>query len=277
MVYGVKMGLNSGYIGIDKRTTKAGVISSQKHYLQRIGGSFSSALFTPTNQSGLLLWMDSSNLGLANNDAVNAWNPRGGDSAQSANIVGSPSPTYKTAVLNGLGVVEFVAGEGRVRGVLTDTGTTYTIVALARLTTGSANRVFSGVYMPRNWLLGWHASKSVLTGYAGAFLDPGGSANDTNWRIISFTQSGSSGILYEFGVSTGSSSGLTDRLGDKFAFSGYDASGTLETTSCQIAEFIVYNSALVTLDRQVIEGYVAWKWGLNSSLSVSHPYYGGPP
>ena len=35
----------------------------------------------------------------------------------------------------------------------------------------------------------------------------------------------------------------------------------------------MYSSVLTTTDRQKVEGYLAWKWGFNSSLPPSHPYY----
>ena len=44
-----------------------------------------------------------------------------------------------------------------------------------------------------------------------------------------------------------------------------------------VAEVLVYNSALSTADRQTLEGYLAWKWGLESSLAPSHPYRSVPP
>jgi hypothetical protein len=40
-----------------------------------------------------------------------------------------------------------------------------------------------------------------------------------------------------------------------------------------ISEILVYNTALNTSQRQAIEGYLAWKWGLNGSLPITHPYY----
>jgi cytochrome c len=43
-----------------------------------------------------------------------------------------------------------------------------------------------------------------------------------------------------------------------------------------LAEFIIYNAALTTAERQQVEGYLAWKWGLNPSLPTTHPYYKVP-
>jgi hypothetical protein len=39
-----------------------------------------------------------------------------------------------------------------------------------------------------------------------------------------------------------------------------------------IAEVLVYSNALGVADRQRIEGYLAWKWGLQSQLPALHPY-----
>lgn len=39
-----------------------------------------------------------------------------------------------------------------------------------------------------------------------------------------------------------------------------------------IAEVVVIDQAWTTDDRQRIEGYLAWKWGLEGSLPVGHPY-----
>jgi hypothetical protein len=39
-----------------------------------------------------------------------------------------------------------------------------------------------------------------------------------------------------------------------------------------ICEYIMYNSVLNPAQRQQVEGYLAWKWGLQGSLPASHPY-----
>jgi hypothetical protein len=44
-----------------------------------------------------------------------------------------------------------------------------------------------------------------------------------------------------------------------------------------VAETIVYLGILSTTDRQKVEGYLAWKWGIQTSLPSSHPYYSSAP
>jgi len=44
-----------------------------------------------------------------------------------------------------------------------------------------------------------------------------------------------------------------------------------------IGEIIVYPSVLSVADRQRIEGFLAWKWGMQTSLPSSHLYYRYPP
>jgi hypothetical protein len=40
-----------------------------------------------------------------------------------------------------------------------------------------------------------------------------------------------------------------------------------------IYEIIAYDRGLTTPERQQVEGYLAWKWNLNSSLPTNHPFY----
>ena len=42
-------------------------------------------------------------------------------------------------------------------------------------------------------------------------------------------------------------------------------------------EIAYYNSVLSTTDRQLMEGYLAWKWGLQANLPSGHPYKSAAP
>ena len=49
------------------------------------------------------------------------------------------------------------------------------------------------------------------------------------------------------------------------------------SASFHVCEIIAYNRALGTTDRQMIEGYLAWKWGMTTQLPNGHPYQKFPP
>ena len=54
-----------------------------------------------------------------------------------------------------------------------------------------------------------------------------------------------------------------------------NGSSTGQYDSTIFGEIIHYNVALTTPQRQAVEGYLAWKWGL--TLPTTHPYYRFPP
>jgi acetoacetate decarboxylase len=42
------------------------------------------------------------------------------------------------------------------------------------------------------------------------------------------------------------------------------------------SEILIYNTPLTNTQRQDIEGYLGWKWGLQKQLPLNHPYYNQP-
>ena len=53
-------------------------------------------------------------------------------------------------------------------------------------------------------------------------------------------------------------------------------SGGLNSIIGSIGEFIIASS-IDEAERQLFEGYLAWKWGLEGNLPVDHPYKDNPP
>ena len=53
--------------------------------------------------------------------------------------------------------------------------------------------------------------------------------------------------------------------------------GLGDSLDFDFAECIFYNRTITTNERQSVEGYLAWKWGRQSSLPITHPYYSVPP
>jgi len=53
--------------------------------------------------------------------------------------------------------------------------------------------------------------------------------------------------------------------------------GEVDFQGFDLGEVIIINGTVTTATRQLLEGYLAWKWGLESSLPSTHPYrYGAP-
>ena len=44
-----------------------------------------------------------------------------------------------------------------------------------------------------------------------------------------------------------------------------------------LCEMIFYNTQLSNINRQIVEGWLAWKWGIQGNLQSNHPYYLTPP
>jgi hypothetical protein len=97
--------------------------------------------------------------------------------------------------------------------------------------------------------------RTYLTGAvrAGGQITMFTGASQTN--VVSNTQSVGGATPWSLGANT---------AGGEF--------GTLD-----IAETIVVPSALSTVDRQRLEGYLAHKWGLTADLPTGHPYRSAPP
>ena len=58
---------------------------------------------------------------------------------------------------------------------------------------------------------------------------------------------------------------------------GWGEGTTSNTFTGKIAELLFYNSLLSASDRQKIEGYLAWKYGLQAKLPPAHPFLLSPP
>jgi hypothetical protein len=71
--------------------------------------------------------------------------------------------------------------------------------------------------------------------------------------------------------------GSMDMLLLKYTKRPEDNSVTYYSSDCEVAEVLVFNRILTDVERQTLEGYLAWKWGVTDYLPDAHPYkYGFP-
>ena len=79
---------------------------------------------------------------------------------------------------------------------------------------------------------------------------------------------------YDFSVSNTKSTTLNTTATPWYLGRRPDGGGG---TTSYLSEVILYNSALTTVQRQQVEGYLAWKWNIQSTLPTSHPFKSNPP
>ena len=81
--------------------------------------------------------------------------------------------------------------------------------------------------------------------------------------VLSYTSSSASGVLNgnKYNIIGNQ---FTDLISGNYPMVGY------------INEMLFYKGSHTTQQRQMVEGYLAWKWNLQLSLPTNHPYYSIP-
>jgi hypothetical protein len=224
--------------------------------------------FTPTQIAGLLVWTDASTLNLANNTTLSTWT--NGGSQGTVNCTG----TYLTNQLNGRGIVRFATTQ--TWSIASQpTPPAYSMFFVTRQRGGTNRRVLQSA--TGNYLYGyWNGFKNVIYVEGNPSILSGPSS-DSAWDFFSHTRTQNSSYLFNYnGTTTGSSSSsFNGPLTGLAINTGGAAAG--ETSDCDVAEIILYNSQVTTQQVQTVEGYLAWKWGLQANLPANHPYKNSPP
>jgi hypothetical protein len=255
-------------------------LSGSTSYSVAMGASITTAGFSPTSITGCLLWLDASDntsITYSSGSSINQWLDKSGSNNNATQSTTSLMPTYGT-MSNGKNAINFSTGKC-LSAPTVSLSTTYSVFVIG----------YTLIPQTYQYLLNFNNSVSGLfqfgTGGDRNFLTSVGitSWNDSTTNspssavaslcMMEMTNNGtSSGLIPYFNGTTMSAKNGTTisqsdlTIGARFSKDGYFWNGYL-------AEIIIYNSVLSTSDRQKIEGYLAWKWGLQTSLPVAHPYY----
>ena len=147
----------------------------------------------------------------------------------------------------------FVTGQYQTALTLYDTGgSTSTTLANA-----GGNDVFLAKYPSTGFITG------TTTTYSGGYPASSNVLVDGTYAPSSFSP-------YVNG------SNVTALSGTVAAATGLFVGGPSNYFNGSISEVLVYSSNLTSTQRQTIEGYLAWKWGIKPSLPAIHPFYSLP-
>ena len=238
-------------------------------------------LWTPAELgASLAMWLDAddaSTITLSGSN-VTQWDDKSGNGKDVSQGTASRQPTYDA-----------------VNKVITFDGTDDVLVRTDSLILGGANRsiffvsqsAFGG-YAFDHGEEGYGGGRYSIrpnTGFIGFYLRnlQWSTIGDANLGIFEFVQTGSTtsnvsgywnGQLYSRTGAAGLG-GAIDTRNDRITVGA--AVSLTATLDGDIAEVVVVNTDTDTATREKIEGYLAWKWGLEGNLPVSHPYKSAPP
>lgn len=231
------------------------------------------ALFTPLQVSGCRLWLDAadaSTITLSGSN-VTGWTDKTGINT-SVTVTGSPTYGTSSRLNNGY-VVTFNGTSNSILYSGFTLAQPFTVFAVT-VQRGSSPSGYSQVIGSSSGtsavILYTQVVPTALTIYAGnnVVLSPNIQYFANITGIYSAVLNSTSSY---FGFNgTGQSSLNPGTLAWNGIYLGRDFNNTY--TSHDVAEIIFYNTALSTTNRQLVEGYLANKWGLKSSLPSTHPF-----
>jgi len=211
---------------------------------------------TPGNGTGLTKWFDKSGCGHTYN-------------------CGS-SPTVTSSALNGLATISFTTAQSASFGIIYGFNNV-TLFTVAYKNSDATGGIFGD---GGNNRYGYYFTTKAIYDFRS-----NGGGNPTNNSIaqsaawdIQMVQYSNTGTLVTQnqnwnGTFIRTTTNVVAQLYPNFTCS----INTYQASQCQIAEVLAFGSYLNTNQVQVIEGYLAWKWGLQGNLPGAHPFKSAAP
>ena len=283
------IGFNGGLIGGFRDTTTGtasvpGVWTANEQVVARRRGQWAGVAWTPA-QITTALWLDASDSATITtvSGAVSQWNDKSNNSRHVSQSTAVSRPTVATSSLNGLSTLAFNGNQ------FLQTSANFPITGNAAF---SVFCVYVKTALTNGSFMGWGSSQANLgaagfydSGSVSAWVFAGGAGYNTSipsastWFISSYSKSpgaiNTTSKAFRNGVDaqTGSQSTSTPNIAAATLKVGQWADYTTDSRlNGNIAELIVIAADSSTAGHQQIEGYLAWKWGLASSLPANHPY-----
>ena len=233
------------------------------------------APFTPTQISGCQLWLDAADTSSYRVSGANltSWSDKSGTGKT---ISFSGTPTYKAKATGNLPSIVFNSamltttfsstfGSGDVAYFavwIQYTNNSGIVMTLGGTTTPGLGMGCNGQYNFFEWGVAGAESDYAFTGSItfNRYVVQSGTIRSNAMLCSVNGYSGTAATSSQPQTSTTFNIGSATSVGSGYAING------------EIAEVLVYVGTISTTQQQQIEGYLAWKWGLQGSLNPSHPY-----
>lgn len=265
-----------------------------KNSVSSLGGAAAAVgTFYPTSIATLVQWLDATDnttvltalagTQVANGGSAGYW----GDKSGNNNYVttNGVAPVYSTSLINSKAGLNFQSSAGMISSAFAKASSiTLLLVGTVKSTRASwgtfwghftSGRHDADVqlrYTDGTTHINWHTNNNNSSSQLPYTFD--------SPVLYSCTMSGGTVMFMQQTNTTGTTSvtvteSLTWASGSAPVWIGRSDSN--ECINSYISEIAYFQSVLSTADRQKMEGYLAWKWGLNTYLPSGHPYLSAAP
>jgi len=231
--------------------------------------------WSPADLPGLRLWLDASQLPLADGDPVDEWTDLSGSGVPYAAPEPGRRPTFREDVIAGRAGIWFDGSDDWLHSATPGTLdpaqglTLFAVFSPAETQVGDWNSIWQRGATVGLWYRGMSRKVSWYDGADLASIE----AADVS-MLAGLVISGTAASLRISGNDPATRTGTwtANVWGDGI---GNDQGN--ERYRGHIHEIIVADVAASTEDRQLAEGYLAWRWGLVASLPEDHPHRDADP
>ncbi|MFM6669133.1 MAG: hypothetical protein ACKPJO_03205 [Dolichospermum sp.] len=224
-------------------------------------------LLTPA-QISTDLWLDAADSStiILNGSTVSQWRDKSGNGRHATQATAANQPAYQATGLNGRPTIGF---DGTNDALLSSFSLALpaTVIVVFRI---NAYKSFGVIYGNATTnTLGLHSSNAALYNFDAIAVRTLSTTLNTTPMMVASTWSSNQiqshvngGNAFTFSTSNPNFTGLV--IGD--------ASVGSQTLNGSISEIVITSA-----NRQLIEGYLAWKWELTANLPDNHPFKFNPP
>ena len=244
--------------------------------------TYGAVTFNPTTISGCGLWLDAGDYASfsLSGSSVIQWNDKSGNARHA--VVNNGTPAYSSSGFGGYPTVQ-ITPTGTLRSpAAPGSFPTAIVIYIVFQKTGAANydslvtRTVGNQAAPIEVF-----SDQRYIGNGSGFTSYNGNGSNVASRTdrTLYMYGGNNSYWYESVNGTYTISGPTANSYSDVSSNFHIGTRTDGATQMNgnISEILVFSSIPTTTDRQTIEGYLAWKWGLQANLPVGHTYSNAAP
>lgn len=251
--------------------------------------------FEPRQLPGCILWLDAGDSNTMFSDTagttlastggtVARWNDKSSNANYFSQATAGNRPTYTAAGQNGSNVLTFAAGSsnfltGSNAALLPTSTNGYSAFLVGKSTLAATVQVFlrwGGTTNGTSFQLYTNASSQLEQNYWNVGVSTDSTAVTNNTFIFSSSSTTTTAGPFRNGTAFTTTTNYAYNFGTPtIANIGYQQTGNFYLTGT-ICEIVIFSRNLTTAERQQVEGYLGWRWGVYSNLPTGHPYLYNP-